>query len=144
MSYGYDMFQPNDWIDLDDILAPELSPYVQQPSTLTPPASAPALATSGADHRESFGNPTTRSCRGCSWKIGKLREKISEQEAQDKILWIIVVICICIILNLKSQIYTLQCRNMFYQPVGMAPGGAMPAGSMPGNQFNQFNPYQSK
>jgi hypothetical protein len=112
-SYGYDMFTPNDWVDVDDILPPARDPaygsqYVKQPSTLQPPAQ-PAQSqpiesmTSGPHYYHSPGR--TYVSREA---LLEMNQKIQEQAGQIQLLWIVIIIAICIIVNLRSMVSTLQ------------------------------------
>lgn len=110
------MFTPNEWVDVDDILPPLYAQrgqptYTHQPSTLE----TPAPLFSGAGKSALAASPFAYSRGGASFSGAPyaaswddLQKKVQDQASQIQLLWFIVILCVCIIVNLRGMVSTLQ------------------------------------
>ena len=96
-AYGYDMFSANDYIDTTF-----LSPDIIHPETsITPPAQQiaqvpPTDATKAAQQHEQFSGSRHYACM-------LLQKKVAEQRFQIFCMWLLLVICVFIIMNMRGK-----------------------------------------
>ncbi len=83
-AYGYDTYQPNEWFDVEDILP-------RQPAILV-------------DREKNIKQETF---------TGRPHIRYPDVGAgNDRLLWIALFLCVCIIVHLKSQLSAMQ--NMLF------------------------------